>query len=345
MSFEYAPVTKGLMTGLALTSIVAGVFDIKHYFHLQLVPHISKYHQYWRLGLHNIAFANSSDLFLAELILFQNGVQVERCFGSLKYASFILVSTLLSTLLEFIALLLFHRVGLNHLSSGPLALVFSVLYQYARIIPPVYEFRVFGLALNNKSYIHALALQLAVARLPGSGATALIGILAGQMYRSDLINLKSYRIGLTTVNFATRFIRPYLGSNRPPRRSNRAFPDTSRRGAGVGSSQSSQSVQNEEVVTTARPSSTNSSRIRATAAAAAAGAGGTAAVRDFVQGLTGRGDGTTAGVRIPPESEITELTNMFPDISREAIIGALQRSRNIEGAVETLLSSQIESVH
>lgn len=72
---------------------------------------------------------------------------------------------------------------------------------------------------------------------------------------------------------------------------------------------------------------TNSSRIRATAsaAAAAAGTGGTSVVRDWVQGLTGRTDGTMAGVRVPPESEITELTNMFPDISREAIIGALQR--------------------
>jgi len=150
------------MIGLALTSIVAGIFDVKHYFHLQLVPHISKYHQYWRLALHNMAFANSSDLFIAELIFFQNGVQVERCFGSLKFASFILVSTLLSTLLEFIALILFQRVGLNHFSSGPLTLVFCLLYQYSRIVPSVYEFRVFGLVLNNKSFMYTLALQLAV---------------------------------------------------------------------------------------------------------------------------------------------------------------------------------------
>ncbi|KAJ3793384.1 hypothetical protein GGU11DRAFT_748955 [Lentinula aff. detonsa] len=336
MSFEYASVSKGLMISLALTSIVVGVFDVKHYFHLQLVPHISKYHQYWRLALHNIAFANSSDLFLAELILYQDGIQVERCFGSLKFASFLVVSTLLSTLLEFISLLLFHRVGLNHLSSGPLTLVFSILYQYSRIIPPIYEFRVFGVSFNNKSFIYALGIQLAVARLPGSGAAALIGILAGQIYRSDLINLKSYRLGSTIVNLSTRFLHPLLGLNRPPRRNNRAFPDPSRRG--TGSRQANTSSQDEEVVTTARPSSTGmDSRIRATAAA---GAGGTSVVRDWVQGLTGRGDGTTAGVRIPLESEINELTNMFPDISREAIIGALQR-RNVEGAVETLLSSQI----
>lgn len=164
--------------------------------------------------------------------------------------------------------------------------------------------------------------QLAVARLPGSGAAALIGILAGQIYRSDLINLKSYRLGPTIIGLSTRYLSLLLGFNRPPRRSNRAFPDASRRATG-----SRQVSPNDEVVTTARPTtgSTNS-RIRTTAAA---GAGGNSVVRDWVQGLTGRGDGTTAGVRIPPDNEITELTNMFPDISREAIIGALQRRYNI----------------
>ncbi len=34
-----------MMLGFALVSISAGIFDLKHYLHLQLVPHISKYHQ------------------------------------------------------------------------------------------------------------------------------------------------------------------------------------------------------------------------------------------------------------------------------------------------------------
>lgn len=33
------------MLGAALGSIAIGIFDIKHYMHLQLVPHISRYHQ------------------------------------------------------------------------------------------------------------------------------------------------------------------------------------------------------------------------------------------------------------------------------------------------------------
>ncbi len=63
MSFEHASVTKGmskragcddcltelcvpgLMFGFALSSIAAGIFDLKHYLNLQLVPHISRHHQ------------------------------------------------------------------------------------------------------------------------------------------------------------------------------------------------------------------------------------------------------------------------------------------------------------
>ncbi|KAJ6615611.1 hypothetical protein B0H10DRAFT_56622 [Mycena sp. CBHHK59/15] len=97
MSFEHAPVSKGLMVGVAMTSILVGVFDVKHYFHLQLVPHISRHYQYWRLGAHHLAFSSSSDLFIAEILLYNIAVQIERQFGSLKFASFAVISTLLAT--------------------------------------------------------------------------------------------------------------------------------------------------------------------------------------------------------------------------------------------------------
>lgn len=42
--------------------------------------------QYWRLAAHHLAFSNSSDLFVAELVLYNVGVQVERQFGSIKFA-------------------------------------------------------------------------------------------------------------------------------------------------------------------------------------------------------------------------------------------------------------------
>ncbi|EGO27949.1 hypothetical protein SERLADRAFT_462266 [Serpula lacrymans var. lacrymans S7.9] len=160
MSFENAPVSKGLMMSCALTSIIAGVFDVKHYLHLQFVPHISRHHQYWRLVAHHFAFSNSSDLLLAELLLYNVGVQVERQFGTVKFASFAIASALVSTILEFMALLLFYRIGLNHISPGPLSLIFAILYQYFRVVPSIYQFRIFSVPVSNKIFTYILASQV-----------------------------------------------------------------------------------------------------------------------------------------------------------------------------------------
>ena len=73
--------------------------------------------------------------------------------------SFAFVSMFMATLLEFISLILFHRAGLNHISVGPSALIFSVIYHYSRIVPAVYNFRIFGFPLINKS-INYLAVEV-----------------------------------------------------------------------------------------------------------------------------------------------------------------------------------------
>ncbi|KAJ7865697.1 hypothetical protein B0H13DRAFT_2203301 [Mycena leptocephala] len=319
MSFEHAPVSKGLMIGVALTSLLVGVFDVKHYFHLQLVPHISRHYQYWRLGVHHLAFSNSSELFIAEILLYNIGIPIERQFGTLKFASFTIISTLLATLLEFLSLILLHRAGLNYIPSGPSTLIFSIIYQHHRIVPSAYNFRIFGLPLTNKSFTYIFALQLAIGHLPGSAAAALIGIFTGQIYRSDLANLKGYRIPPWLASFASQFILPLIGSLRPARRSNRALPDESL------DSDNTVRPQNDEVITTARRApapSTASQRNRTEQDQADQRSAGGSVVREWVEGLTGRGQ---TGIRIPTDAEITQLTTMFPDIQRDVLVGTLQR--------------------
>jgi len=62
--------------------------------------------------------------------------------------------------MEFLSLMVFNRVGLNHIAMGPATFLFSLLYQYSRIVPPAYTFRVFGIPLTNKSMVYILALQV-----------------------------------------------------------------------------------------------------------------------------------------------------------------------------------------
>ena len=73
-----------------------------------------------------------------------------------------MVSTLLVTVLELLSLLVLHQLGysFNAIPSGPIGLAFSLVYQYFRLVPSTYHFRVFGVALSNKAFVYALASQV-----------------------------------------------------------------------------------------------------------------------------------------------------------------------------------------
>jgi hypothetical protein len=77
-----------------------------------------------------------------------------------SFQSFAVLSTVWAVAFEFIALIILHRVGFNYIPAGPNALLFSIVYQYSRIIPAAYNFRVFGVALNSKTFNYVLALQV-----------------------------------------------------------------------------------------------------------------------------------------------------------------------------------------
>lgn len=264
-------------------------------------------------------------------------------FHRLTYAkSFLFVSFLVATLLQFITIMLFHRVGINHISLGPMAVLFSILYQYSRIIPPAYTYRVFGIPLNNKSMNYILAIQVsvhptciswfmemhgdikqfAISRPLGSVAVAIIGILTGQIYRSDLAGLNAYRLPPTIIWLSKGFIAPVIGSLRPPRRSDRALPDDFRNTSRIG--ELSTTTQNEEVITTARSPGSLVGRARGGESEEEQQRPAPSVMREWVEELTRR-DHANAGLRVPSESEITHLTSMFPSLDREVVVGALQR--------------------
>jgi hypothetical protein len=144
---------------------------------------------------------------------------------------------------------------------------------------------------------------------------AVIGILAGQIYRSDLANLKVYRIPPYLVRFGKTYLSPLIGSTRPSRRFNQALPEETSFGAGEAGGR----VENDEVITTARATDADVTR------EAAEGPGtGTSVVREWVNELTGRGQ-AAPGIRAPPETEVAQILLMFPDLQRDVVVAALQR--------------------
>lgn len=99
------------------------------------------------------------------------------------------------------------------------ALMFSALYQYHRIIPVTYRFRIFGLVMTDKLFLYVLASQLAFSRSLQTLVPALCGWLVGALYRTDVGNIKQWRFPKFMQSVANQFIKPLFTSSPNPRSS------------------------------------------------------------------------------------------------------------------------------
>lgn len=73
-------------------------------------------------------------------------------------------------LVSFVALLLSQltpvtRSTFNNIPPGPVAIMFATVYQYMRLVPPAYHFRIFGVGMSDKIWVYALAAQVGPSRL------------------------------------------------------------------------------------------------------------------------------------------------------------------------------------
>lgn len=83
--FTDAPVARSLAYGLVLASILVSITDIKHYFYIQVEPHLWRYHQAWRLLIYQLCYTNSTEVLFAAMTLYNMRV-IERLWGSRKFA-------------------------------------------------------------------------------------------------------------------------------------------------------------------------------------------------------------------------------------------------------------------
>lgn len=72
---------------------------------------------------------------------------------------------MLNTLGTFVAQILLHLFPVvdkmsNHIPPGPTAVVFSILYQYSRLVPSAYEFKIFGVPMSDKIWVYGTASQV-----------------------------------------------------------------------------------------------------------------------------------------------------------------------------------------
>lgn len=325
MSFAGAPVSKALIVIIGSATLLAAASSRQHYFSVPLSPHLTRDHQLWRLFAHHAVFGNSSELFLGMLLLFYTSISVERSFGSRKFASYLVVTTAFSTFLELVVLLLGSKLGFTKIPAGPFALTFALVYQSARLIPSTFYWKIFGLELPNRIALYVLAAQLFASQPPISIAPSLIGVLSSYLYRADFLHMRSYRLSPRLVLLISRFVSPIIGATATPHRGSFVNFGDGIQSISVGFPGALGPVTAARSTTPATPAVGQ----QRTAAASPAPGG---LVQQWAEGMGGQ--------RQPTAQQITELSSIFPDQSREAVVAALQRSQmDVSRAAEVLLAS------
>ncbi|KAI8076884.1 uncharacterized protein BX664DRAFT_344168 [Halteromyces radiatus] len=367
--FYNAPVTKLLVVSIGVLSILGSILKLKPYYQLQLFPHITIHHQFWRLITCQIPFTSSGDVFFGTMIIYSMRI-IERQFGTSKYVAFVFVTICLATLLEIGALVTGIKLGFRYVPGGPYALLFAMLYQYHRMVPGLYRFRIFNITFNNKIFLYMLCFQIFISQGVNTIVPCVCGLLAGAFYRSDVGGIKQWRFSDRLQSFSSRYLQPLLATPPVPR-SNNALPirrpiiaigmeglvatatgiginnnDNNRRRRSADNTMSATSTSmgddDDDALSINTDTSIASNEIRRNTGNRVAGP--STSMRDYLDALTGRTPLTSSEIEPPLPEHLIVLSSMFPDHPRETITNALSAAHNnINRAVEIMLHTPAPS--
>ncbi|XAR71457.1 hypothetical protein NMG60_11028720 [Bertholletia excelsa] len=204
--FNNAPVTRTFVIVCAVFTIIFGIQG--HSSRLGLsYQDIFKKLQVWKLIVSTFAFSSTPELVFGLYLLYYFRV-FERQIGSNKYSVFLLFSVIASLLFEVLALALLKDPTLNTLKSGPYGFIFSSFVPFYLDIPVSTRFRVFGLRFSDKSFIYLAGLQLLLSSWKSSLFPGICGILAGSLYRLNILRIRSLKFPGFIASFFSRLSWP-----------------------------------------------------------------------------------------------------------------------------------------
>lgn len=82
--FTGTPVSRVLFFGIIACSLLASITDTKYLFYINVVPHLWRYKQFWRLLAWQTCYTNSTELLFAAMSLYHMRI-IERLWGSRKF--------------------------------------------------------------------------------------------------------------------------------------------------------------------------------------------------------------------------------------------------------------------
>lgn len=201
MPFQYSttgfyktPVSKGLLGCLFLTSCALNVpllAHLKKHFLWNYRDVFVKY-EMWRLITSKGTFLETKDLICGSLLLYYFRI-FERRYGSHKYASSLLATTVVTTFVEVLVAVGLHWAEFEELrifQSGPHCFIFPMFINYFFDIPRVAQTSVLGVPVTGKTLTYLLGLQM-VSSSKNSAISGICGLIAGLVYRYDILKIQS----------------------------------------------------------------------------------------------------------------------------------------------------------
>ncbi|KAH8928414.1 hypothetical protein BT69DRAFT_541465 [Atractiella rhizophila] len=201
MPLPYDKVTLSLLGTFSVASLLFALTSTQYHLRLPLAYFLADpTYQWYRLITHQLGFTQSSELFIAAILLSQMS-GVERILGTRRFARLVVQTILFYPIFLIAILVALQKLGWSEkgkvIEAGGWAIVGAVGYQYHELIPATLNARVFSLPLTNKSISHLLFLQVIVLHpLPTT-----LGILISLLFR----HTRLHHLSLPTLPIAPLF--------------------------------------------------------------------------------------------------------------------------------------------
>ncbi|KAI3806601.1 hypothetical protein L1987_22510 [Smallanthus sonchifolius] len=221
--FNNAPITRTFVVACCLFTILFGIQGRSNKLGFSYQD-IWKKLQLWKLIVSVFAFSSTPELMFGAYLLYYFRV-FERQIGSNKYSVFVSFSIIVSSLLQLVAQAFLNDPALSMLTSGPYGLIFSSFVPFFFDIPVSTRFRVSSVSFSDKSFIYLAGLQLLLSSWKRSLIPGLCGILAGSLYRSNVLRIRRLKFPEFISSFFSRLSLPSVGgtSSAPPPRNAPSF--------------------------------------------------------------------------------------------------------------------------
>ena len=210
--FHKAPVSKSIITLTLLVSLAVSAIRIGANLALTAKSFFVG-REIWRIFSYQLCFASAGELIVGLALLYQFRL-FERHWGSRKFGTFLLLTSLISAFLGCCIIYVLqygaHKQRVDSLPLGPYGFIFSCLVQWLFEIPVSHSVRIIGISISDKSFVYLLAFQLALSAPPFSIVAAGIGTLVGFLYRTTA--LRGLLIPKALCELCSRYLLPIINS-------------------------------------------------------------------------------------------------------------------------------------